>query len=60
MSLDTADALVTDARTSLADFSGDMGSVLDGLSTNTSDALADLSTDAGSLDGAVQGGDGQA
>ena len=58
-SLDTADALVTDARTSLADFSGDMGSVLDGLSTNTSDALADLSTDAGSLDGAVQGATGR-
>ncbi len=45
-SLDTADAL--SPTYVMADFSGDMGSVLDGLSTNTSDALADLSTDAGS------------
>ena len=58
-SLDTADQLVTDSRTSLATFSGSMGSVLDGLSTNTTNALAGLSADAGSLDGAVQAATGK-
>ena len=58
-SLDQADELVTDARSSLADFSGQMGGVLDGLSSNTSSAMADLSADAGSMDGVVQGASGR-
>ena len=58
-SLDQADELVTDARSSLADFSGQMGGVLDGLSSTTSSAMADLSADAGSMDGVVQGASGR-
>ena len=50
---------MTDARSSLADFSGQMGGVLDGLSSNTSSAMADLSADAGSMDGVVQGASGR-
>ena len=58
-SLDTADQLVMDSRTSLSTFSGQMGTVLDGLSTSTTNALSGLSADGGSLDGAVQAATGR-
>ena len=58
-SLDQADQLVGDSRTSLASFSGQMGGALDGLSSNAASALAGVSADAGTLDGAVQGASGR-
>ena len=63
--IDSAKSSVSSARTtltersSLADFSGQMGGVLDGLSSTTSSAMADLSADAGSMDGVVQGASGR-
>ncbi len=53
-SLDQADQLVSDSRTSLASFSSQMGGALDGLSSNAASALAGVSANAGTLDGAVQ------
>lgn len=58
-SLDQADQLVSDSRTSLASFSSQMGGALDGLSSNASSALAGVSANAGTLDGAVQGASGR-
>lgn len=58
-SLDQADQLVSDSRSSLASFSGQMGGALDGLSSNAASALAGVSADAGTLDGAVQGASGR-
>ena len=58
-SLDQADQLVGDSRSSLASFSGQMGGALDGLSSNAASALAGVSADAGTLDGAVQGASGR-
>ena len=57
-SLDQADQLVIDSRTSLATFSSQMGGALDGLSSNAASALAGVSANAGTLDGAVQGASG--
>lgn len=58
-SLDQADQLVIDSRTSLATFSSQMGGALDGLSSNAAGALAGVSANAGTLDGAVQGASGR-
>ena len=58
-SLDQADQLVSDSRTSLASFSSQMGGALDGLSSNAASALAGVSANAGTLDGAVQGASGR-
>lgn len=58
-SLDQADQLVSDSRTSLASFSSQMGGALDGLSSNAASALAGVSENAGTLDGAVQGASGR-
>ena len=58
-SLDQADQLVSDSRTSLASFSSQMGGALDGLSSNAAGALAGVSANAGTLDGAVQGASGR-
>ena len=58
-SLDQADQLVIDSRTSLATFSSQMGGALDGLSSNAASALAGVSANAGTLDGAVQGASGR-
>ena len=58
-SLDQADQLVSDSRTSLATFSSQMGGALDGLSSNAAGALAGVSANAGTLDGAVQGASGR-
>jgi len=58
-SLDQADQLVSDSRTSLATFSSQMGGALDGLSSNAASALAGVSANAGTLDGAVQGASGR-
>ena len=57
-SLDQADQLASDSRTSLATFSSQMGGALDGLSSNAASALAGVSANAGTLDGAVQGASG--
>ena len=58
-SLDQADQLVSDSRTSLASFSSQMGGAFDGLSSNAASALAGVSANAGTLDGAVQGASGR-
>lgn len=58
-SLDQADQLVSDSRTSLGSFSSQMGGALDGLSSNAASALAGVSANAGTLDGAVQGASGR-
>ena len=58
-SLDQADQLVSNSRTSLASFSSQMGGALDGLSSNAASALAGVSANAGTLDGAVQGASGR-
>ncbi len=58
-SLDQADQLVSDSRSSLAQFSAQMGGALDGLSSNAASALAGVSANAGTLDGAVQGASGR-
>ena len=58
-SLDQADQLASDSRTSLASFSSQMGGALDGLSSNAASALAGVSANAGTLDGAVQGASGR-
>ena len=58
-SLDQADQLVSDSRTSLASFSSQMGGALDGLSSNAASALEGVSANAGTLDGAVQGASGR-
>ena len=58
-SLDQADQLVSDSRTSLASFSSQMGGALDGLSSNAASALAGVSANTGTLDGAVQGASGR-
>ena len=58
-SLDQADELVSDSRTSLASFSSQIGGALDGLSSNAASALAGVSANAGTLDGAVQGASGR-
>ena len=58
-SLDQADQLVSDSRTSLATFSSQMGGALDGLSSNAASALAGVSVNVGTLDGAVQGASGR-
>ena len=58
-SLDQADQLVSDSRTSLATFSSQMGGALDGLSSNAAGALAGVSANAGTLDGAVRGASGR-
>ena len=58
-SLDQAEQLVSDSRTSLGSFSSQMGGALDGLSSNAASALAGVSANAGTLDGAVQGASGR-
>ena len=58
-SLDQADQLVSDSRTSLTSFSSQMGGALDGLSSNAASALSGVSANAGTLDGAVQGVSGR-